>query len=129
MAVVSANAAGLKMVRLLDSVQSANDSIRAIAIPTGDFNGVVSTQDLRDLKKNISIVITKPLKVKRANGAQQHPLFAWLTQSSENSHFNMDVVGEGQLFIVSAKGTLYCVLPNNTPQKYINKAINQPFTE
>jgi hypothetical protein len=56
-------------------------------------------------------------------------LFAWLTQSSENRHFNMDVGSEGQLFIVSAKGTLYCVLPKNTPQKFINKAINQPFNE
>jgi len=128
-AVVSGNAEGVKMVRYLDSVQQVNTGLRSIAIPTGDFDGSVTNQDLRELKKNISITIAQPLKVRKANGAQQHPLFAWLTQASENKHFNMDVEGEGQVFIVSGKGTLYGVMPKGTPVKYISKALNQTFTE
>lgn len=125
--VVSASATGIKLVTYLDSVQKADPSMLAIAIPTGEFNGSVKTQDLRELKKNISILISQPLNVKKTNSAQ-HPLFAWLTKSSENSHFSRDVSGEGQLFFISAKGTLYSVLPGNTPYKAINKVMNQTFT-
>jgi glutathione peroxidase-family protein len=124
--VVSANAAGIKLVKYLDSVQKAYPSMQAIAIPTGEFDGSVKTQDLRDLKKNIGIVISQPLTVRKTSGAQ-HPLFAWLTKNSENNHFNRDVAGEGQLFFISAKGTLYSVLPGNTPYKTINKVMNQTF--
>jgi glutathione peroxidase-family protein len=126
--VVSANAAGIRLVKYLDSVQKADPSMLAIAIPTGDFDGSVKTQDLRELKKNISILISQPLNVRKANSSQ-HPLFSWLTKSSENSHFNIDVLGEGQLFFVSGKGTLYSVLPSGVPEKIISKAINQTFRE
>jgi glutathione peroxidase-family protein len=126
--VVSGSAAGVKLVKYLDSVQRADPSMIAIAIPTGEFDGSVKTQDLRELKKNISIVISQPLTVKKTSGAQ-HPLFAWLTKSSENNHFNMDVSGEGQLFFISAKGTLYGVLPGNTPYKVISKVMNQNFSK
>jgi glutathione peroxidase-family protein len=128
-AVVSANAAGLKLVKYLDSAQKANPALQAIAIPTGDFDGSIKAQDLRDLKKNIGIIVTQPLKVKKANGAQQHPLFAWLTKGSENLHFDKDVEGEGQLFFVSGKGTLYSVLPNSAPPVVVNKVINQDVIE
>jgi glutathione peroxidase len=128
-AVVSANAAGLKLVKYLDSVQKATPTLQAIAIPTGDFDGSIKVQDLKDLKKNISIVVTQPLKVKKANGAQQHPLFAWLTQATENKHFDNDVESEGQLFFVSGKGTLYSVLPNNVPAVVLKKVIAQDVIE
>jgi glutathione peroxidase-family protein len=128
-AVVSANTAGVSLVKYLDSVQKANSSVQVIAIPTADFDGSVTIQDLKDLKKNISIVVAKPQKVKKSNASLQHPLFVWLTQSKENQHFDKDVEGEGQLFVVSAKGTLYSVLPKDAPKTIIAKAINQPFSE
>jgi glutathione peroxidase-family protein len=128
-AVVSANTANLTLIRYLDSIQKANSNVQVIAIPTGDFNGDISLQSLKTLKKTISIVVAAPLKVRKSNGTLQHPLFIWLTQSEENKHFNTDVSDEGQVFIVSAKGTLYSVLPKETPLKIIGKAINQPFTE
>ncbi len=128
-AVVSASAAGVTLVRYLDSVQKANTAVQVIAIPTGEFNGSVTVQDLKDLKKNISILVAKPLKVRTANGSLQHPLFVWLTQAKENQHFNTDVEGEGHLFIVSAKGTLYSVLPKDTPSAITGKVINQAFSE
>jgi glutathione peroxidase-family protein len=128
-AVVSGNDAGLNMVHYLDSVQQANKGLQVIIIPTGDFGGRINMRDLESLKKNKTIVLTKPFKVKKANGAQQHKLLSWLTKSSENKHFNIDVEGEGQVFIVSGKGTLYAVMPKGTPVKYISKAVNQVIIE
>jgi glutathione peroxidase-family protein len=128
-AVVSANTASVSLVKYLDSVQKANMGVQVIAIPTTDFDGSVSAQDLKSLKKNISIVVAKPVKVKKANGSFQHPLFLWLTEAKENQHFNMDVEGEGQVFVISAKGTLYSVLPKDTPLAVTGKVINQAFTE
>ena len=128
-AVVSGNAAGVTLVRYLDSMQKATLNLQVIAIPTGDFDGSISTQNLKELKKNISIVVTKPLKVKKANVSLQHPLFQWLTQVQENQHFDRDVEAEGQVFVVSAKGTLYSVLPKDVPAKVLSMVINQPFNE
>jgi glutathione peroxidase len=127
--VVSANAAASDLITYLDSVQQANTNIQVIAVPTADFGGNINLPDLITLKNNSSIIITKPFKVKKTNGEQQHPLFAWLTKSSENNHFDMEVEGEGQLFIVSGLGTLYSVLPKNTPRTIVNRVINQPFAE
>lgn len=128
-AVISGNAANAGFVDYLDSVQESTTNIQVIAIPTSDFDGSVSMQDLKELKKNINIMVAKPIKVKKANGSFQHPLFVWLTQAKENQHFNIDVEGEGQLFFVSAKGTLYSVLPKDAPLAVISKVINQPFNE
>lgn len=127
--VVSANAAGVSLVRFLDSIQKVNASVQVVAIPTNDFDESISVQDLKDLKKNISIVVAKPLKVKKGNGTLQHPLFTWLTQAKENLHFDLDVTGEGQVFVISAKGTLYSVLPKDVPMAVIGKVISQPFNE
>jgi glutathione peroxidase-family protein len=128
-AVISAGASGDSLVTYLDSVQNANSMIKVIVVPTGDFNGSVDNQKLKDLKKNKNIAVAKPLKVKKSNGSQQHPLFVWLTQSKENRHFDSDVVGEGQVFVVSAKGTLYSVLPAGVPRNILAQVINQSFTE
>lgn len=128
-AIVSSNEEGLNMVQYLDSAQQANTGLQVIVVPTGDFGGKVTIVDLKKLTKNAGIVVTKPAKVKKANGAKQHQLLIWLTKSSENKHFNMDVGGEGQVFIVSGKGTLYAVMPQGTPVKYISKAINHVINE
>lgn len=128
-AVVSANVANLALVKYLDSVQKTNNTVQVIAIPTGDFSGDISVQSLKTLKKTISIVVTSPLKVKKSNGAFQHPLFQWLTQAKENQHFDMDVDAEGQVFVVSAKGTLYSVLSKDTPVDVVGRVISQDVTE
>jgi glutathione peroxidase-family protein len=128
-AVLSADTAGVTLVKYLDSIQKANANIQVIAIPTGDFDGTINVQDLKNLKKNISIVVTKPLKVKKANGYLQHPLFVWLTQAKENSHFEVDVEGEGQVFVVSGQGTLYAVVSKDTPKDILAAIINQPFAQ
>lgn len=126
-AVVSAHANSISLVRYLDSVQKANTGVQVIAIPTGDFRGSVNMQDLKDLKKSLAIILTKPLRVKKNNAALQHPLFKWLTKATENKHFDMDVQDEGQVFVISERGTLYSVLPKNAPMAVIGKVISQRF--
>jgi glutathione peroxidase-family protein len=128
-AVVSANSANLQLVHYLDSVQKANSSVQVIAIPTGDFNGDISVQDLKTLKKTISILVAAPLKVKKSYASFQHPLFQWLTKAKENQHFDMDVEAEGQVFVVSATGTLYSVLSKDVPMDILGNIINQNVTE
>lgn len=128
-AIISADTSNLSLIRYLDSVQKVNTGIQIIAIPTGDFSGNINVQDLKNIRKKLSILIAKPLRVKKSNASLQHPLFNWLTQSKENKHFDMDVDGEGQVFVISAKGTLYSVLPKNTPKTVIGKIINKSFNE
>lgn len=128
-AVVSSEQKSVRLIEYLDSTQKANDSVRVIAIPTGDFKGTVNVQTLKELRNRLSIIISKPMKVTKESGAQQHALFSWLTKSAENTHFNMDVSGEGQLFFISAKGTLFGVFPKDTPARIISRTINQSFTE
>jgi len=128
-AVVSADQKVARLIEYLDSTQKANDSVRIIAIPTGDFKSTVNVQTLKDLRSRLSIIISKPMKVTKESGVQQHALFSWLTKSAENTHFNMDVSGEGQLFFISPKGTLYGVFPTGTPLRIISRAITQSFTE
>ena len=91
-AVVSANASSVNLVRYLDSIQKGNTNVQVIAIPTGEFDGSVSIQDLKNLKKNLSIIVAKPLKVRKLNASLQHPLFVWLTQDTENKHFNKEIL-------------------------------------
>ncbi|MEI9942914.1 MAG: hypothetical protein WDN26_01715 [Chitinophagaceae bacterium] len=127
-AVISASQESLPLIHYLDSLQRTTDSIKVIAVPTGDFGGNVNLADLSNLKANLGIVITKPLSVK-IESTGQHPLFAWLTDMQQNKHFNMDVAGEGQVFIISAQGTLYSVLPKSTPTRIITRIVSQSFTK
>jgi glutathione peroxidase-family protein len=128
-AVVSANVESLNLVKYLDSIQKANLSVQVVAIPTGEFKGSINDQDLRALKKNLIITVAKPQWIRKEKASFQDPLFVWLTKAKENKHFNMDVLGERQLFVISAKGTLYSVLSPNTPFPVVSKVINQPFND
>lgn len=124
-AVLSANAKGVSMVRFLDSLQNYSQPLAIVVIPTGDFNGNISNKDIKKLAKDLDLIITKPLKVKKANGSLQHPLFVWLTQAKENSHFDGDVNGEGQVFVINEKGTLYSVLPKDAPRDLLPLSLNE----
>src|ERR1044071_7511902 len=52
-AVVSANTASVNLVNYLDSIQKTNVNVQVIAIPTNEFDGSVSAQELKNLKKNL----------------------------------------------------------------------------
>ena len=123
-AVISASQASSGIVRYLDSLQKSSPALAIIAVPTDEFNGNIKGTDLASLKESIAITIARPVKVKKKTSSQD-PLFAWLTQNKANSHFDMDVEGEGQLFMINEKGTLYGVFPAITPRSVLDKAIVQ----
>lgn len=128
-AVVGANSGGRSLVELLDSVQTATANLQVVVVPTSDFGASTASQDIAALRQNTSIVFTQPLLVTKASAALQHPMFAWLTHAADNSHFDMDVEGEGQLFIVSPQGSLSAVVSKQTAREDVIMAIEQAYAE
>jgi uncharacterized membrane protein len=61
-------------------------------------------------KLNAGVVITEGLYTRKTSGAQQHPLFKWLTSATENEHLDIDVEGPGYKFFTNNNGGLYGVL-------------------
>lgn len=53
-------------------------------------------------------VITAGMLTKKSSPSQ-HPLFHWLTNKNENTHFDEDVEGPGQMFFINEEGELYGV--------------------
>jgi glutathione peroxidase-family protein len=125
-AVVSASTQNLNLIQFLDSLQKNNSSIQVIAVPTGDFGGNVKLTDLKNLKKNLSIVITEPFSVKKANSNLQHPLLAWLTNVKQNTHFDMDVTGEGHVFMINRNGEMVSCLSAGVPKEVLLRLIQLP---
>jgi glutathione peroxidase-family protein len=86
-------------IDFLDSLQLTYPSVIIIAVPANDFGGEQNAEIL-DLLRNdesIQIIITSPDEVKKDNGSTQNPLLEWLTNDSENSHFDADVVTDRQI--------------------------------
>jgi glutathione peroxidase len=123
------NTTSMMVVRYLDSVQRAHTDWRVVAVPTGEFGADITLTTLINLQKTLKLTITQPLKVRRINGSNQHPFFAWLTDVAKNKHFDMDADEEGKAFIISGKGTLYSVLSRQTPKALIGQILNAPFDE
>lgn len=127
-AVVSAEAPDLLQLRYLDSLQRASVNLEVIGVLTEDFGKKAKLKEVKDSTASLSITLTQPFKVKK-NKEDQHPLFTWLTSQKGNQHFDLDVQSEGQLFVISGKGTLYSVLIKETPKEVVTKVISQPFAE
>jgi len=116
-------------IRFLDSLQRTTANVKILLVPTTDFGDSIRTAALSKLQQDLQLTITSEMHVKRANGTEQHPLFAWLTNVISNRHFDMDAKEEGVCFIIGANGILYSVLPSNTPQAIISAAVKQQFQE
>ncbi len=103
------------------------DNIRVVAVPAVDFGEINSVDQIKNMRDslNLHLVITMPSAVKRTSGAEQHPLFNWLTHVNSNGHFDNDVEETGQIFIIGAQGTLYSLLKKETPHSVIAGALNQ----
>ena len=121
----------ISWLKKLDSLQSSDTSLRVIVVPANDLGGTGNDTKLASLLNSLSlkILMLKSAFVKKSSGINQHPLFKWLTNVNENTHFDVDVESAKQLFIVSKTGTLYGVLTNNTPGNVLpgvlNKSIDQ----
>jgi glutathione peroxidase-family protein len=114
----------------LDQLQKKGDPIKVIAVPAIDFGGTVDQRGLVRLKIILGpdFIMTKPSRTNKKD-IDQSRLLRWLTNASENSHFNMDVEGEGQVFIVSEKGTLYSVITKSSPKEMIEKVLYRGIKE
>lgn len=112
----------------LDTLANAHTSnLQVIAVPAYE-DGYTPAQKNQltqwyQSKLGTGIFITEGLYTRRTSGTQQHPLFKWLTDATENSHFNMDVTGPYYKFFVKADGSLYGVL--ESPIKISSKAVNK----
>ncbi len=103
----------------LDTLYKKNkNNLTVIAVPVTDFGSTASEGDIKKLWKDtlqLSYVITKVSKVKKSNGNSQHKLFRWITNKTENGHFDYDVDNDGEMFMISETGALFA---------FIHKKIN-----
>ncbi|MEO6230420.1 MAG: hypothetical protein ABJB11_13695 [Ferruginibacter sp.] len=111
----------------LDSLQESNPSIVVIAVPAIDFGGIDDSLKIGALKKSSrpNMVVAAADWVKKSNGIKQNRLLQWLTNSSQNTHFNADITMDAQLYIISESGVLYAVLEKGTPVSLINQLLKQ----
>ena len=112
----------------LDSLQVSNPSVIVIAVPATDFRGIDDSLKIEAFKKNspLHIIVAAAGGVKKSNGIKQNGLLQWLTNSSQNTHFDADVTTDVQLYIISESGVLYGVLEKGTPPSLINQLLKQP---
>lgn len=112
---IQRNAAADSLLFSLDSLGRARASSLVIigvpAIEDGYTNG--KRNQLRLWYRNYlntNIIITEGLRTQRNAAGHQHPLFKWLTDKNKNGHFDQDVTGPGQKFLVRSNGELFGVL-------------------
>jgi glutathione peroxidase len=110
----------------LNLLQIKNPDLKVILVPAIDLDDKGSDKwpKIKD-SLSLGIQIAKPVYVQKFSGRKQHPLFAWLTHVKLNGHFNMDVEGNGQYFLISEKGVLYAVLAGDTPAEVLNRALSE----
>lgn len=109
-----------------DSLLHSLDSIRAVYAGSLAIIGVPSYEDgytasmKESLKQwyrsilSMDIIVTEGLYTRKTSGSQQHPLFKWLTNKAKNDHFDRDVSGPKNKFIVWTNGELIGVLGPQT---------------
>lgn len=110
----------------LDSLQRANDSLIVIAIPSHGVGVTVNKSKLVMLrtKLKLSYIIGTPVVAKKGAGVQQNAVFKWLTNVSENSHFDQDVGPLSQMFFINEQGVLYAVLGKDAPRSIISEVLS-----
>jgi glutathione peroxidase len=116
-----------KHLQYLQSLQNADTALKIIAVPSLDFGGTGEVQELISLKNSMALnyIILKPVFTKKNTGSLQNDLLRWLTNANDNIHFNVDVKGIGQYFIVNKKGQLYSVLEKEVPANVLEEILHQ----
>jgi glutathione peroxidase len=96
----------------LQSLLQANSNLVVLGIPAGEF-GYSSTlkNALKELYASMppGFTLTEGMNVQRSSGANQSPLFQWLTDRNKNRHFDQDVTSTGQKFFIDEAGELFAV--------------------
>jgi len=110
-----------------DSLQKANPSIVVIVLPASDFgnasDSTIVSQDLQSSKSGL--IKSSPAKVKKSNGKDRPQIIQWLSDVQMNSHFDMDVLTDYQLYFINETGALYAVLGKGASSATINELLQQ----
>lgn len=90
------------------------DSVKVIAVPSyEDGYTVERNNELKLWYRSIlnpDIIVTEGMYTRKTSGTQQSPLFKWLTDKDKNGHFDQDVFGPMQKFVVWTDGGLSAVM-------------------
>lgn len=109
--------------------QSKINIIGIPAIDEGYKNGdEKKLNKIYKLDKNIDMVISGGIYVKKISSTAQSDLFKWLTNKKGNGHFDQDVKGIGHKFFVNETGELYAVLSPEAllSARMVEKIVNHP---
>ena len=107
------------LLRALDSLRAVySSSLVIIAVPAYE-DGYRSA--LKNSLKNwyrsrlgMGVIVTEGYVTRKTSGNIQHPLFKWLTDKNRNNHFDRDITGPRNKFIISASGELIGILGAQT---------------
>jgi len=88
------------------------DSIRIVGILSIE-EGFESSSigSIQSMYQNLKIIVSEGMNTKKASGVSQGAIMKWLTNKTQNLHFDVDTVGIGLKFFVSESGVLFAVLP------------------
>ena len=103
----------------LDTLSAARSAgLQVVAVPAFEDGFTIaqktSLQQWYRSRLGNQVIITDGLYTRKAAGAQQHPVFAWLTRLEKNENFDIDADAPGYKFFVSAAGQLVGVLRPHT---------------
>jgi glutathione peroxidase len=106
----------LKQLDTLCMYDTAN--FKVIGVPAyesgySDSLGAFIKNAYRQYSQNLTI--SQALYTRKSAGANQHPLFNWLTHVTENTRFDEDVAGAGSKFFVNGQGELLSYLSPEIP--------------
>jgi glutathione peroxidase-family protein len=127
------NASADSLLYKIDTLASAHTAnLKVIAVPAFE-DGFTSAQknNLKQwyrTKLSNQILITDGLYTHKSSGIQQHALFKWLTNASQNEVFDIDASGPGFKFFANAVGELYYVMHPQTKISgtSVQKALQAP---
>jgi glutathione peroxidase len=97
----------------LINMTAQNNSLLIIGVPAiemGYTDAVKTELKTRYLGLGSNFILSEGMAVKKTSGTAQAPIFQWLTKMEKNQHFNMDVTGIGDKFLVNGKGRLFAVM-------------------
>jgi len=112
-------------ISFFDSLQKANPNTVVFIIPMQDFNTGSIAYQVGQIKKTVSplVILTSGVYAKKTQGISQNVVLKWLTNASENSHFDADVNTDEQIYIVNESGELYAVLQKGVSDQVVGQLI------
>jgi glutathione peroxidase-family protein len=111
----------------VDSITRANQSkLTTICVPSYEDGYAADSSELLNWYRaslDSLVLISMPFYTHKISAGHQAPLFQWLTNVSQNTHFDDDISGACQSFFIDESGTLYAVFDPDA--RFSNKAINR----